>query len=1047
MQAVTLDDIKRARTACDPMLADLVCQLAATDPRGPRRDNAFTWRSLPGRAEEDRRSKRDSEQRRQRRLADWATLAAEDAEEPLPDRFHLHEVLADLHADGGPWARAQLLEIIARVPLRWGPWRAMKALFKEAETSGDRELYGALLARFDAAYASPGRTDIRKGTLRYLVRRGWRHLRRTATSLPAAYPDAASAVLAHYPPNQHFRNTWVANHIFHHELSIGTARAYTRTRFRQVSRGRTWKNRAFPDAWRRSPRPLFTLLQRASNEEVRDFATSALKSDFRTQLREVEPEWVGALIDVDSASIDAFVIWLLDSVPRFEPGALRELGLHDAVLKLLDSSSAAAATWSAGYARAHARDLSLDRVIELANSEHKDVRRLARDLLKERDPRKDVGLEGWGRLLGTRHAGSLAMDALREHFTARELTLDWFAERLLSGDRSIVTFAAELLTRVHGKKVPTSYWADLLDHPRLDMYGARATLDALETRDLADIPDDVLRRSLLQPSTRGRVVNWIEADRVPPTRLGVDLFKALADPTRWSTDPFVTATLALDRPWARELRFAEDRRPWALKLLADQRTFSADDLGFDWLFELVQRTDAQLHSFAMKTLTRSFHPSHFADPEDRADDTPADAEPSEADLQQKSFVFTGKLATMTRAQAQKMVKDANGKKGSGVNGKLDFLVIGDEGSSLYGGGRKGSKQLAAEKVIEKGADLKIISETAFLQMLAGESVEVDEDAALSGCERLWGMATSAGPVDEPLRAFALHYLRQHHADIHMAETDRPLDPGAELPDVFLTFERAAELCGDGRAPLRELGLLWMKWELAKWAPPMSAIVTLCELPHPEVREFVELALTADDARKHRRYRLDPAMLTPEAVYRFCESHDAATRALGMLLIGEHPRLAIPAELFRLTESPDRAVRAFVVRQLWSLYRDTGASSTWSAPVRPDEEPRKPRPEAWPAPPDDIRAFLQRTLFNIPPARLPKATGAKPLPGRLPAWRAKVALIDVVRDLALEDEQFAVRVTPMLSTFMASTGARESEACLVAVTRIRAAYGPTLGGDA
>ena len=38
-------------------------------------------------------------------------------------------------------------------------------------------------------------------------------------------------------------------------------------------------------------------------------------------------------------------------------------------------------------------------------------------------------------------------------------------------------------------------------------------------------------------------------------------------------------------------------------------------------------------------------------------------------------------------------------------GELDYLVIGDEGSPLYGAGRKGDKQLKAEKLIEEGATI------------------------------------------------------------------------------------------------------------------------------------------------------------------------------------------------------------------------------------------------------------------------------------------------------------------------------------------------------
>ena len=54
---------------------------------------------------------------------------------------------------------------------------------------------------------------------------------------------------------------------------------------------------------------------------------------------------------------------------------------------------------------------------------------------------------------------------------------------------------------------------------------------------------------------------------------------------------------------------------------------------------------------------------------------------------------------MTRGEAEAKVTAANGKNSGSVNAKLDYLVIGDEGSPLYGNGRKGSKQVSAEKLI------------------------------------------------------------------------------------------------------------------------------------------------------------------------------------------------------------------------------------------------------------------------------------------------------------------------------------------------------------
>src|SRR3954451_13743599 len=78
------------------------------------------------------------------------------------------------------------------------------------------------------------------------------------------------------------------------------------------------KGRAFGDLWKRSPRPLFGLLERARSEVVRGFAAQALKADFRASLREVEPGWVARLVGARSEAVDAFVVWILGNVPRFE---------------------------------------------------------------------------------------------------------------------------------------------------------------------------------------------------------------------------------------------------------------------------------------------------------------------------------------------------------------------------------------------------------------------------------------------------------------------------------------------------------------------------------------------------------------------------------------------------------------------------------------------------------------------------------------------------------------------------------------------------------
>ncbi len=1075
---LSLDDIRRAWDARDPDLASLIVTLAtASDPRPttPPREGALTLASFTAHVASPRFKRESPPARARYRIDMMRALEAAGAESPLPPRLQLHSVLLELWHKNGAYERAALLEVIRKVPLCWGPWRGLKQIFKEAEAKGDSEILGALAARFDAAYAT--RTgnyrEISRRTMGYLVRRAWRVLRRTGQSLAPAYVDAAIDVLRAYEDSTNFSRTWVYNHILHHET-----KKYTRRNFKIHKSGGGLAERAFAELWRRTPRPVLALLERANSEQVRKFAAAALKTDFRASLREVEAPWVVRLISVQSATVDEFVIWLLQNVPKFEQGGFRELGLHEPVLRLLDSSSDAARVYAAAYARTHARDLELGRLLRLANNTSNDVRKLAADLLGDRDPRKDIGLDAWGQLLGTQYAHDLAATALRKHFSARELTPAWFADRLLDERGKVFEFASDLLTKVHThKSLGASFFRDLLDDPRVSAQAARFALDALARFPGEDLGREFLQRMVLHPNARATILEWISEERIKAEDMSPEFWRAVAFHPSWDADPWIKELIAGGKPWARDLSFSEELARTALGFLSDVRRFSPGALGFDWLMQLALRPEPHYREFALEYMTKALVPADFAPKQVEAPKKKG-AAPKAADLGGKSFLFTGKLATMVRDEAEAKVTGAGGKNSSTVNAKLDYLVIGDEGSPLYGNGRKGSKQVAAEKLVEKGAGIKIISETAFLQMLAGEQREFTADAVTAGCDRLWEMATGPGPADAPQASFARHYIRRHHPDISLAQTDRPVDPGAEIPASYLTWARIKPLLVDARAPVRQFGMDLARWELARWAPPINEIVEVTEAPYPEVREFFARALLADESVEHRRYRVDPASLTASAVYGFCESLVSETRALGMQLIHRYPNLAIPEELFRLSESPDRQVTAFVVRTIWSLYRERGITEGWKP--RPRQEPKTsgkpakkvdakavqaapvegtgapPRPSKPPASGEALQAFMRRILFSIPPTKLPveaaKAAEAQVdgqpqvdegKPRRrarpLPARKAKLSLIEAMRDLALEDRGFAGLAAPLLREFMGSRGASERAACMVALARIGLAH--------
>jgi BRCA1 C Terminus (BRCT) domain len=1058
---IHLHDLKLAWEARDPDLVPLLEALATQpdeSPATPIREGAPTFDSFLAQIRSRYFRRKPEEEQAHYRVEQMKALEAPNAEAPLPDRLRLHEIIVALWHDDSVFARTCLLKVIAGVRLTYGPWRALKQIFKEAEAKGDTEVYGALTARFDMAHAS-GDHDIGRLTLAYLVRRAWRFLRHTGVRLPVAYPDAAAAVLAHYTDAANWRGTWVVNHVFYHE-----AREYNRKRFNFGSPPRDLlKHRAFADLWRRSPRPLFGLLERAQSDRVREFATEALKADFRAVLREVEPAWVARLVGVGSRAIDEFVVWILTNVPRFEQGAFRSLGLHEAVLRLFDSSSATAQAYAAEYARTHARDLPVSELVRLVDNSSDAVRKLALDLLQSRDPRTEIGLDAWGWLLETTHGHNFAAAAIRKYFGARELTPEWFKARIFSESEQASAFARVLLPEIHPpEKLGPGFFADLFesirDFTRPSAFNvAGFALTELARFDPNSLDRGLLQRLLLNSITRGTVLSWVNEGTLKAQTFPLDFLKALGFHPAWETEPWIAELRRSDRAWARGLDFDERLADAVLGWLGDVRRFAAADLGFDWLMRLVDRSEPRYHDFAVETMIKAFTPADFA-PVNAASRTAPEVSAAPVNLAGATFVFTGKLATMNRKEAEDKVKNAGGVNASSVTKKLHYLVIGDEGSPLYSGGKKGDKQLKAEQLNGAGANIKIISETAFLQMLSGTArAPAGADATRAGCERLWQMAIAPGAAEARRGQFARKYILRHHPDIGPSQTDRPVDPGAEVPPEFLTFERVGPLFPETRKPLRDFALELARWEFARWNPSADALLALHELPHGDVRQFVAEALLADDDAEKRRFRINPDTLAPEGVYRFCESLDADTRKLGMQIIQRSPRLKVPEELFRLTESPDRLIRGFVIRALWAVYRVRGVTADWKPPVPPaptigaaakkaaaQPEPRGPgvphRPEKLPAGQQSLAEFLRRVLFEIPPGR-PEAAPAevseatqrlKPLPAR----KAKLELVEVMRDLALEDASFAAGVLPLLDEFMTSRGLSERSACLVAVTRIR-----------
>lgn len=299
----------------------------------------------------------------------------------------------------------------------------------------------------------------------------------------------------------------------------------------------------------------------------------------------------------------------------------------------------------------------------------------------------------------------------------------------------------------------------------------------------------------------------------------------------------------------------------------------------------------------------------------------------------------------------------------------------------------------------------------------------------SDIDHLWELA--CGPTQpEPVRRFAAAYLKAHHPTIGQSDPEtRALNikPGLTAADYPLS--RLRPLFLDQRPDLRRLAVAIAREELRAWNEP-ALLYRLADSEHREPRAFaIEQLLRLGESS------VEPALpvewLLPERVFQLAESRHKITRETALTLIRRHhERLGDPARLAWLMESPHREVGLFTVRLLWEHQRRK------FAPTAKATEPRSG------APAEELRQFLRKTLFGLPPGRMERREldAEQAAPERpWPASVGKRRLIEAIKTLALEDAAFAELVTPVLTEFRHSRAKNEWQHCVAALVQIRRAH--------
>ena len=84
----------------------------------------------------------------------WEHLTSEVMENLLPERVFLSDLILALWNEQSSWAREQLFFVLRFARMKYGPWRAFKTIFKEAEIRMDWEIYSILNDRFSTGNIS-----------------------------------------------------------------------------------------------------------------------------------------------------------------------------------------------------------------------------------------------------------------------------------------------------------------------------------------------------------------------------------------------------------------------------------------------------------------------------------------------------------------------------------------------------------------------------------------------------------------------------------------------------------------------------------------------------------------------------------------------------------------------------------------------------------------------------------------------------------------------------------------------------------------------------
>ncbi|MBL4637369.1 MAG: hypothetical protein JKY56_26170 [Kofleriaceae bacterium] len=583
---VTFADIVRALESRSPSFSSMVVRyLGQRDPDENRPEepsdddfpelsaDAWTLGKLRESVSQGNMWGKTPDEAQAARGAAWnALMAAPHA----PPRLKLGDMMIELYKSDDPWSRQSIIHIFSEAKLGWGVWKGFKTVYKLSEEAHDSEMFGVLACRIDLFHNTTG--EISGATAKYMRRRAWRYLRFLGQAMPEQFPSFACQVLRHYPQDTSFYRSWIASQVWNHEDLKGSS-------------GGVWfdgppeklSKRAYDESWKLSASPLFRLIEDARSDTVCNFAILCLKADFSEELRNLEPAWLVRAAAKELATVDAFVVELLQANPEFHQSKLAKLGLEEMVVNLLRSRNEAVVQYAIDYCNAQSPKIDNEQLLELAEMGGAKLTAFVSARFEKASP-KDIGLSLLVRMLGLSGLAKLGKAKFRSGFKTRDIDVETYVLLVTSG-RDQRGFIAEFYKSAK-TAVPTSH---LRAHAEVDgLPGSRLRnlMRELGKRSASEIGVAWIKESLFHSELGHHVQAWLTSGILKGSDLDTDWLKTLVTRPSW--------------------------RDLALQLLGNTELVASHHIGSGWLLKAAKHSDTRVSEFAHSYLLHNFSPDDFA---------------------------------------------------------------------------------------------------------------------------------------------------------------------------------------------------------------------------------------------------------------------------------------------------------------------------------------------------------------------------------------------------------------------------------------------------